>query len=159
MRSCQECIAGTICRRRQRVLTPSTWGSRCLRCNHPGAILMSRTLGIAVSIPFGLRGINERNRIPVVIVSNGSMTVGGVSISRSPRIVASEVTAGVDTSLVEVLSALTPFDDRETLYGRSSAQQGSFLLSRLQRHFDGLGQLRKHVLRRHRLNREPLKQL
>jgi hypothetical protein len=102
------------------------------------------------------------NGIPIVGVktSDSALTslAGLVAIFLGPSFTSGVTTTGVDTATVEVFHALTPFDDGETLDGRTSTQNRTLFLRRLERHLDRLRELRQHVTGRHRLDREPLRQ-
>ena len=73
-----------------------------------------------------------------------------------PCLMACYMSARIDTTLVEILHALSPLNNWEALNGGACMQDCTYFLSRFQGQFNCLGELRHHVSRRHRLDREPL---
>ena len=124
-------------------------------CSGAQAETGAMALSDATAIPVWLRRVGLVLGLPARWLLRVRSRIE-VRVRWSPCIRAGDVTTSVDTTLVEVLHALTPLHDRETLNRRTRTKHRTLFLCRLQGHLDCLRELRHHVLRRRRLHREPL---
>ena len=129
---------------RQRILAPL---SRCTR-----GVRMRRLVNTTI-VPLWLRRIDLVLGIPVIGVDHWTNT-STVTIRLTPSVSTSQRTTNVDAAFMEVFHTLTPFNNRETLEGRSCPKNCS--LRRFECHFEGFCQLRQHVRRCARFDRIPL---
>lgn len=130
------------------LLTPLTGRPRVI---HMRAIIDTAT------VPIRLRGIRLTDGVPIICFGHWTNATS-ITIRFPPSIRASQVAAGVDTTLVEVFHALPPFNNRESLKGRPCAQNGSLFFCRLQGHFDSFRKLRQHMVRCARFHWVPLEE-
>ena len=96
--------------------------------------------------PGGLDRVCFLNRVPISNMLDRQHSTH-VSVRLPPSVLSRELATSMDTLLVEIFGTLTPFDDGETLDGRTSAEQLTLLRGGLESFFNRLPELRQHVLR------------
>ena len=102
---------------------------------------MGRAVQEALLIPGRSTQAILLNRVPIPNVLDRYHSAR-ISVCLPPSVLSRDLATSIDTLLVEILGALTPLDDRETLDGRTSTKLLAFILGGLEGLLDRLSELR-----------------